>query len=257
MSLYWLYLKPKFPKSQGTLIKAISPFQCFNVDFKGPLPTSRNGNSYLLTIIDEYSCFPFAYPCKDMTSRTILNCFKHLFSIFGMLDMVHSDRGPNFLSTETTNYLHSKGIATSRTSQYNPGCNGQVEKFNGTLWKGIHVTLHSRKMESSEWETILPDAPHSIRSLLCTATNTTPHERLFNFTRKSTAGKSTPSWIKPGPVYIKNHTRTSKNQPPVIKATLLDVIPQYAHVKLPSGTETMVNIWDIAPHQESVDENHI
>ena len=62
-----------------------------------------------------------------MTSRTILNCFNHLFSIFGMPDMAHSDRGPNFLSTETTNYLHSKGIATSRTSRYNPRCNGQVE----------------------------------------------------------------------------------------------------------------------------------
>ena len=180
-----LYLKPKFPKSQGTLIKAILPFQHLNVDFKGPLPTSKNGNSYLLTIIDEYSRFPFAYPSKDMTSRTMLNCFNHLFSIFGMPGMVHSDRGPNFL------------------------------------------------MESSEWETILPDTLHSIRSLLCTATNTTPHERLFNFTRKSTAGKSIPSWIKPGPFYIKNRTRTSKNQPPVIKASLLDVNPQYAHVKLP------------------------
>ena len=134
-----------------------------------------------------------------MTSRTILSCFNHLFSIFGMPDMVHSDRGSNFLSTKTTNYLHSKGIATSRTSRYNPRCNGQVEKFNGTLWRGIQVTLHSRKMESSEWETILPDTLHSVRSLLCTTTNTTPHERLFNFNRKSTAGKSIPSWIKPGP----------------------------------------------------------
>ena len=111
-------------------------------------------------------------------------------------------------------------------------------------------------MESSEWETILPDTLHSIISLLCTTTNTAPHARFFNFTRKSTAGKSIPSWITPGPVYIKNHTRTSKNQPPVIKATLLDVNPQYAHVKLPSGTETTVNIRDIAPQQESVDKNH-
>ena len=61
---------------------------------------------------------------------------------------------------------------------------------------------------------------------------------------------------KTWPIYIKNHNRTSKNQPPVIKATLLDVNPQYTHVKLPSGTETMVNIRDTAPHQESVDENH-
>ena len=42
-----------------------------------------------------------------------------------------------------------------------------------TLWKAIEVTLHSRKMKQSEWELVLPDGLHSIRSLHCTATNTT------------------------------------------------------------------------------------
>ena len=142
---------------------------CLNIDFKGPLPPSSNGNRYLLTIIDEFSRFPFAYPCKDMSSKTILNCLNHLFSIFGMPDMIHTDRATDFLSEETTNYLHNKGIATSRTSRYNPRCNGQVEKRNGTIWKAIQVTLHSRNMKMSGWEVILPDALHSIRSLLFSA----------------------------------------------------------------------------------------
>ena len=98
----------------------------------------------------------------------------------------------------------------------------------------------------SEWETVLPDALHSIRSLLCTTTNTTPHDRMFNFTRKSTSGKTIPSWVKPGPVYVKDHTRRSKNDPPVSSATLLHANPMYAHVRLPSGAETTVNIRDLA-----------
>ena len=50
------YLKPKFiRKEQGKLVQAILPFQRLNVDFKGPLPVSRNGNRYLLTMIDGYS----------------------------------------------------------------------------------------------------------------------------------------------------------------------------------------------------------
>ena len=72
-------------------------------------------------------------------------------------------------------------------------------------------------MGLSEWETILPDVLHATRSLLCTVTNTTPHETLFNFTRKSTAGKSIPSWIKPWTYfYVRNHRRTNKNEPTVI-----------------------------------------
>ena len=49
-------LKPNFFKPLVShLIKATQPFERLNVDFKGPLPTS-NRNSYLLTIVDEFTC---------------------------------------------------------------------------------------------------------------------------------------------------------------------------------------------------------
>ena len=255
------FMKPHYHRSQGTLIRATAPFQRISIDFKGPLPPSKNGNRYLLTMIDEYSRFPFAYPCRDMTSSTVTQCFNQLFSLFGMPEMVHNDRGTDFLSEETQNYLLSKSIATSKTSRYNPKGNGQVERLNGTLWKTVQVTLHSRNLNFSEWETVLPDALHSIRSLLCsTATNTTPHERMFTYTRKSTSGKTIPSWIKPGPIYVRNPVR-GKNDPPVSPATLLHVNPMYAHVRLPSGTETTVSLRDIArcpsddnPRNPNIDE---
>ena len=41
----------------------------------------------------------------------------------------------------------------------------------------------------------------------------------------------------------------------VIEATLLDANPQYAHIRLASGTETTVDIRDIAPHHESIDQS--
>ena len=133
-------MKPHYHRSQGTLIRATAPFQRISIDFKGPLPPSKNGNRYLLTMIDEYSRFPFAYPCRDMTSSTVTQCFNQLFSLFGMPEMVHNDRGTDFLSEETQNYLLSKSIATSKTSRYNPKGNGQVERLNGTLWKTVLVT---------------------------------------------------------------------------------------------------------------------
>ena len=94
---------------------------------------------------------------------------------------------------------------------------------------------------------VLPDVLHSIRSLLCTATNVTPHERLFSYNRKSASGTSIPSWLTPGRVYLRNHTRSSKHEPIVEEAELIDVNPQYAHVKLNSGHETTVSLRDIAP----------
>ena len=60
--------------------------------------------------------------------------------------------------------------------------------------------------------------------------------------------------MKPGPIYIRDHHRTHKNAPPVIEGNLLHANPQYAHVQLPSGVETTVNIRDISQHPASIDE---
>ena len=242
-----LKIKPQFIKSSGNLIKATQPFQQLNIDFKGPLPVSENKNRYLLTVIDEYSRFPFAFPCRDMTSRTVTQCFDQLFSLFGMPGYVHSDRARDFLSAEVKEYLNSKGIASSRTSRYNPRGNGQTERYNGVIWKNIQLALDSRKLPVGAWESVLPDALHSIRSLLCTSTNATPHERMFQYNRKSTAGNSVPSWLTPAPIYVRKHVRNSKYEPIVERAELLHVNPQYAFVKLSNGHETTVSLRDVAP----------
>lgn len=116
---------------------------------------------------------------------------------------------------------------------------------SGILWKAIQVTLHSRNMKLSYWEKVLPDALHAIKSLLCT-TNVALHDRLFNYSWKSTSGTLIPSWAKPGPIYVRNHTKSSKHDTPVTPSTLLEINPHYAHVHLPSNIETITNVQDIA-----------
>jgi len=83
--------KPRFCKPEPFhLIKATQPFERLNMDFKGPLP-SVDKNVYFLTIVDEYSRFPFAFPCSDMTAATVIDCLCQLFSVFGMPAYVHPD----------------------------------------------------------------------------------------------------------------------------------------------------------------------
>ena len=246
-----LKLKPQFHKSNGTLIKATQPFERINIDFKGPLP-SASGNKYILTVVDEFSRYPFAFPVKDMVTPTVIKCLVQLFSLFGMPGYVHSDRGPSLISDELRSFLHSRGIATSRTSAYNPQGNGQVERYNGIIWKTVSLALESRGLPQSNWELVLPDALHSIRSLLCTATNCTPHECLFNYQRRSSSGHSVPSWLNSGErAYLRNRVRQSKFDPLVEEVEVLDVNPQYAHVKLPSGNESTVSIRDLAPCEDT------
>ena len=104
----------------------------------------------------------------------------------------------------------------------------------------------------SNWEQVLPDALHSIRSTLCTVTNNTPHERFFNFQRKSSVGKSMPSWLRPGKVMLRRFVRKSKHDPLVDEVELTDINPTYAHIRYPDGRESTVSIHDLAPFPQNV-----
>ena len=57
-----------------------------------------------------------------------------------MCSYIHSDRWSSFQSHELNSWLHSHGVATSRTTSFNPRGNGQCEKFNGTIWKAIQCS---------------------------------------------------------------------------------------------------------------------
>ena len=249
-------LKPSFYRGQNSpLIKATKPWERLSVDFKGPIP-SASSNKYILTVIDEYSRFPFAFPCSDMCSSTVKKCFTELFSTYGLPSFVHSDRGSSFMSSDLQDFLHSRGVATSRTTAFNPKGNGQVERLNGTLWKSIALTLKSEGLPTPQWEKVLPNALHAIRSLLCTATNETPHERFFLFNRKSATGTTLPSWLSsPGRVLMRRNVRNSKYDPLVDEVELLDCNPMYAHVRLQDGRETTVSLHQLAPVGFSHDPN--
>ena len=75
-----------------------------SIDFKRPLPSSSR-NKYLLVIVDEYSRFPFAFPCPNMYSSTVINCLEKVFSLCGTPQFVHSDNAPLFSSGSIKEFL--------------------------------------------------------------------------------------------------------------------------------------------------------
>jgi len=53
---------PFFRPPSQTFVQAVRPWDRSSVDFKGP---ARGSRPYLLIVIDEYSRFPFVFPCKN------------------------------------------------------------------------------------------------------------------------------------------------------------------------------------------------
>ena len=83
----------------------------------------------------------------------------------------------------------------SPSTPNNPRGNGQVERYNGIIWKTVNLALSSRRLIDKQWELVLPDVLYSIRRLLCTSTNATLHERFFKFQGKPTTGQAVSTWL--------------------------------------------------------------
>ena len=87
----------------------------------------KGPNPYILIVIDEFSRYPFAFPCKNLSAKTVIECLTSLFCTFGFPCYIHSDRGASFMSRELKAFLLIRGIASSRTIPYYPQGNGKAE----------------------------------------------------------------------------------------------------------------------------------
>ena len=224
---------------------------------------STTNNKYLLVVIDEYSRFPFGFPCSDISAQTVIKHLAYLFCLFGTPSTIHSDRGTQFESHEMKTFLLNNGIIKSRTTPYRPQANGQCEKTNGTVLKTIKLILKERKMDKSKWENVLHEALSSIRTLLSTATNETPHDRLFKFARSSIIGTDLPSFLTvPGRNIFLKRFNIAKNETPVERVTLVETLsPYFARIERSNGTIDTVSTRHLAQcgetPGETINDDHL
>jgi len=238
-------LKPSFVKKTVVtpLLKATHAWERLSIDFKGPV---KGANPYFLIVVDEYSRFPFAFACRDQSTPTVIKYLSSPFALFGYPQYIHSDKGSSFMSAALKQYLVLRGIATSRSTPYHPQGNSQCERINQTVWSTVKLMLCDKGLSEQAWETILPEALHSVRSLLCTATNATPHERFLPLDRRSMLGRSLPSWlIQPVPVMLRKFVR-NKSEPPCEEVELLEANPTFAYIRFPDVKESSVSIKDLS-----------
>lgn len=67
--------------------------------------------------------------------------------------------------------------------------------INNIKFTTAALALCSKTLKIEIWEQVFQVAVQSKRSLLCTATNMTPSERILNYSRRSSNGDSLPSWL--------------------------------------------------------------
>ena len=122
------------PKAQLQLIPAFGePFSRILIDCVGPLPRTKSGNEYLLTIMCTSTRFPEAIPLRNIKTKSIVKALIKFFTFVGLPKSVQSDQGSNFMSGIFQQVMHQLGIKQYRSSAYHPESQGALERFHQTL----------------------------------------------------------------------------------------------------------------------------
>lgn len=76
-----------------------APFERIQVDILGPLPTTLNGNRYVLVVLDCFTKWAEAIPLKNKRATTVAKILvEQVFSRHGIPLELHTDQGKNFES---------------------------------------------------------------------------------------------------------------------------------------------------------------
>jgi len=109
-------------------------FETLSMDITGPHPRSRNGNEYILTVMDSFSKFAEAIPIRSHTATVVARrLVDHVFSRYGVPIRLLSDQGPEFESALMAELCRAYGIEKIRTTSHKPSTNGAIERFHRTL----------------------------------------------------------------------------------------------------------------------------
>lgn len=109
------------------------PFERLVVDCGGPMPKSKSGHQYVLTIMCAATRFPEAIPLRSLKAQTVVRDLVKFFTTFGLPRVIQSNQGTNFTSKTFAQVLKELGIEHRVSSPYHPESQGALERFHQTL----------------------------------------------------------------------------------------------------------------------------
>ncbi|GKC50039.1 reverse transcriptase domain-containing protein [Tanacetum coccineum] len=141
----------------------------------GPFPKSHKFE-YILDATDYVSKWAKSEALPTNDARVVVNLLKKLFSHFGILKALISDKGTNFCNRQMEKILKNYGVRHHIAKAYHPQTSGQVENTNRALKRILEKTV---KDNPPVWSRKLDDALWAFRTAYKTAIGTTPYRLLY------------------------------------------------------------------------------
>lgn len=148
------------------------PFQMISIDFVGPLPVSRNQNSFILVITCCFSKFCQIFPVRRATSEAVIKILEDsVFMTHGIPQTIFLDNGSQFISKCTNNLFKKYKIPNVFfTPKYTPQVN-LVERYNKTIVTCISTFVDD---DHRTWDVHIPKIQFAINNSVNESTGFTP-----------------------------------------------------------------------------------
>ena len=156
----------------------------FSSDICGPFnPPSRQGNKYILTVIDmrsRYLIVDFLESRAETPHRLdkILTALKRRNGCKPQL--IHTDNAKEYISDYANTMYRSHSVMHSTTVPHTPQQNGIAERINGTLMNSARAALHHSGLPKTHWEDAVRDAAFKYNNNLHHAINALPNTTWSN-----------------------------------------------------------------------------
>ena len=144
------------------------PWVRVHADFAGPFL----GKMYLI-LIDAHSKWIKVHITTSTTSSVTIEKLRSTFATFGIPEILVTDNGFNFTSSEFEEFLKFNGICHIKTVPYHPASNGLAERAVQTFKSGM------KKLTSGTLETRVARFLFNYRITPQTTTGVSPSELLF------------------------------------------------------------------------------
>ncbi len=187
-------LKPKAPLVPIPIIDI--PFERIAMDIIGPLPRTKAGNRYILTLMDYGSRYPEAIPITQTDSKTIAQALIRLFSRVGIPREILTDCGANLTGKLMSDLCRLMDIKQLKTSPSHPQTDGMLERIHATLKARIRKTLHKF---NGQWDQALPYVLFAYREVPCESTGFSSSELLYGRIVRGPLQFLTETWTEEGP----------------------------------------------------------
>nr|ABA94864.1 retrotransposon protein, putative, unclassified [Oryza sativa Japonica Group] len=151
------------------------PFAVWGLDILGPFRRAPSGFEYLYVAIDKFIKWPEAYPVVKIDKHSALKFIKGITARFGVPNRIITDNGTQFTSELFGDYCEDMGIKLCFASPAHPRSNGQVERANAEILRGLKTkTFNILKKHGDSWIEELPAVLWANRTTPSRATGETP-----------------------------------------------------------------------------------